>query len=191
MRPSPSPPKPWIVANPRAFLLGCDPTAFFTDPAGNKIPILFKNVFDLGEGGDFRYFAAIHYNLLELELDYISDVYVQNLVTDYQPAETSKNKDWNRTALESIQERKEEFDDVDPTGKIPTFLTSERLYKVLMNPGEKLLSASELYQSKDVVIPAEKNQLGRPLIALYRHPGYKHDKQAEYYKRVKNNLNFI
>jgi hypothetical protein len=58
-----------------------------------------------------------------------------------------------------------------------------------MNPGEKLLSASELYQSEDVVIPPEKNLLGRPLIALYRHPRYNCNKQPVYFKRIKNVLN--
>jgi hypothetical protein len=70
-------------------------------------------------------------------------------------------------------------------------MTSERLYKVLINPGEKLLSASALYQSEVVVIPAVKNLLGRPLIALYRHPSYNSNKQPEYFTRVKKVLNSI
>jgi hypothetical protein len=188
MKTIPTPPKPWAVPNPKAFVLGCDPTAFYKDAQGTRSLILFNTVFDLG-GSDLRYFAAIHNNLLELDLDYTLNLYVQNLITDYQTEETSKNKQWNLFAKESIPDRRAEFDKIDPDVKLPVFLTSERLYKVLMNPGEKLLSASALYQSENVVIPAEKNLLGRPLIALYRHPSYNYNKQPEYFKRVKNVLN--
>jgi hypothetical protein len=149
---------------------------------------VFKNVFDLG-GPDFRYFSAININLLELDLDYETDIYVQNLIIDYQPAETSKNKDWNSEALKSIPERKIEFDMVDSTCRVPVFLTSERLYKVLMNVGEPFLSAYELCQQEEVIIPAEKNKLGRPLIAIYRHPKYSHSRQKDYFDRVRDVLN--
>ena len=180
----PPPPAAWKVEHPKAFVLGCDPTAFYTDADGKRFPLVFKHVFDLG-GPDLRYFSAINNNLLELGLDYETDIYVQNLVVDYQPDETTKNKNWNNEALKSIAQRKKEFDNVDPSGRVPVFLTSERLYKVLMNAGEPLLTAKELYEQEIVMIPAVKNKLGRPLIALYRHPRYNYKNQEPYFKRVR------
>lgn len=188
MKNSPTPPKPWIVPNPKAFVLGCDPTAFYTNSNGERCPVLFNTVFNLG-GSDLRYFASIQKNLGKLGLENSMYLYVQNLIPDYQDEETSKYKQWNKLAKLFIQERLTEFNNVDPYGKLPVFLTSERLYKVLMNPGEKILSASALYQSENVVISAVQNLLGRPLIALYRHPSYNYNKQPEYFKRVKNVLN--
>lgn len=179
----PPPPAAWKVEHPKAFVLGCDPAAFYTDADGQRFPLVFKHVFDLG-GPDLRYFSAINNNLLELGLDYETDIYVQNLVVDYQPDETTKNKNWNNEALKSIDQRKKEFDDVDPSGRVPVFLTSERLYKVLMNAGEPLLTAKKLYEQESVMIPADKNKLGRPLIALYRHPKYNCKNQESYFKRV-------
>jgi hypothetical protein len=41
------------------------------------------------------------------------------------------------------------------------------------------------------MIPAEKNLLDRPLIALYRHPRYNSNKQPEYFTRVKKVLNSV
>ncbi len=184
----PPPPAAWKVEQPKAFVLGCDPTAFYTDADGKRFPLVFKHVFDL-DGPDFRYFSAIRKNLVELELDYETDIYVQNLVVDYQPDETTKNKNWNNEALKSIAQRKKEFDNVDPSGRVPVFLTSERLYKVLMNAGEPLLTAKELYEQEIVMIPAVKNKLGRPLIALYRHPKYHNSKQKAYFNSVKSALN--
>ena len=182
------PPAAWKVANPRAFVLGCDPTAFYTDADGKRYPLVFKHVFDLG-GPDLRYFSAIRKNLVELDLDFVTEIYVQNLVVDYQPDETTKNKNWNNEALKSIEQRKKEFDDVDPNHRVPVLLTSERLYKVLMNAGEPLLTAKKLYEQESVMIPADKNKLGRPLIALYRHPKYNYSRQIDYFNRVKNALN--
>lgn len=190
MKTKPPPPKPWIGSKPKAFVLGCDPTAFDINSNGERGPVLFYTVFNLG-GSDLRYFASIQKNLGKLGLENTMYLYVQNLIPDYQDEETSKNKQWNLFAKESIPDRRAEFDKIDPDVKLPVFLTSERLYKVLMNPGEKLLSASALYQSENVMIPAEKNLLGRPLIALYRHPSYNYNKQPEYFKRVKNILNSI
>ena len=89
----------------------------------------------------------------------------------------------------SIAQRKKEIDNVDPSGRVPVFLTAERLYKVLMNAGEPLLPAKELYKQESVMIPADKNKLDRPLIALYRHPKYHNSKQGAYFNSVKSALN--
>lgn len=190
MKTKPPPPKPWIGSKPKAFVLGCDSTAFYTNSNGERCPVLFNTVFNLG-GSDLRYFASIQKNLGKLGLENSMYLYVQNLIPDYQDDETSKNKQWNKLAKQYIPERRAEFDKIDPDGKLPVFLTSERLYKVLMNRGEKLLSASALYQTENVMIPAEKNLLGRPLIALYRHPRYNSNKQPEYFTRVKKVLNSV
>ena len=187
MKNSHPPPKPWIVPNPKAFVLGCDPTAFFLNSNGEKMPLIFNHVFDI-DGPDNRYFSGIRNNLLEMDLHYETDVYVQNLVVDYQAEETSRNKNWNHEALKNIAPRKLEFDSVDPSGRIPVFLTSERLYKVLMNDNVPLLSAAELYRQENVIIPAVMNKLGRPLIALYRHPRYQCTNQMPYFKKVRNAL---
>lgn len=186
----PMPPKAWLVEHPKAFVLGCDPTAFHTDSKGLRTMIHFNTVFNLG-GSDLRYFAAINNCLKKLNLNFEVDLYVQNLVTAYQQEETSKNKQWNELAKSLIPERRAEFDKIDPDGKLPVFLTSERLYRVLLNDGEPLLPAAELYQLQDVMIPAEKNKLGRPLIALYRHPKYNFSRQKDYFERVKNALNSV
>lgn len=183
-------PKPWKVEHPKAIVLGCDPTAFHTDSIGVRTLIHFNTVFNLG-GSDLRYFAAINNCLKKLDLNFEVDLYVQNLVSDYQQEETSKNKKWDELAKSLIPERRAEFDKIDPVGNLPVFLTSERLYKVLMNDGEPLLPAAELYKMQDVMIPATKNKLSRPLIALYRHPKYNCSRQKDYYERVKNALNTI
>ena len=191
MRIKQPPPKPWIVPNPVAFVLGCDPTAFKADdkvkPMEERKPIFFRTVFGLDTG--LKYFGGINANLDALGLKYKTNTYIQNLVTDYQVEETSKNKEWDKTASGSIDGRKMEFDTIDPTKKIPVLLTSERLYKLLMNAGEPLLTAKKLYEQESVMIPADKNKLGRPLIALYRHPRYHNSKQKAYFNSVKSALN--
>jgi len=162
----------------KAFVLGCDPTAF--DKDGKRIE--FEYVFGIGK--DKRYFAGINSNLVELGLSRES-VYVQNLVTDYHEKETAKNDKWPSIARQYISERKAEFDNIDPSNKIPVFLTSDLLYKVLLNEGETLLSPADLYNSENAYfIHAENNKLSRPLIPLYRHSAYSLKKQAKFVDRV-------
>jgi len=150
----------------KAFVLGCDPTAF--DKNGNLLE--FDYVFDLGK--DQRYFSSILKNLNLIGIS-LKDIYVQNLVTDYQNKETAKNKQWEATAERYVFERKTEFDQVDPTHEIPVFLTAERLCHFLLNDDERKWKASEFYALKtEIPIPPEANKLGRPLIPLYRHYRY-------------------
>lgn len=175
------PPKPHIPKNPKAFVLGCDPTAF--DKNGNRLE--FKTVFDIGK--DNRYFAGILANLSGLDLGR-DDVYIQNLVTEYLDKETSKNKKvWKQKARESIAERKAEFDREDPGSKWPVFLTSWFLYDVLPNDDLPRRSPKELYESA-VIIPPSQNKLGRPLISLFRHPNYKYQEWEGYAEKVKGLL---
>lgn len=160
----------------KAFVLGCDPTAF--DNKGNQLE--FQYVFDLGN--DKRYFSSVLKNLELIGLT-LDDIYVQNLVVEYQKEETSKNKDWNRIAKQSIPARKKEFDSIDRIGSIPVFLTSEILYKVLLVPGVKKYKAEEFYNMEaPLPIPTIHNLLNRPLLPLYRHYRYKLSEHKVYLK---------
>jgi len=163
----------------KAFVLGCDPTAF--DKNGNLLE--FDYVFDLGK--DQRYFSSILKNLNLIGIS-LKDIYVQNLIADYQKIETAKNKHWEAKAEQYLADRKTEFDQVDPTRKIPVFLTAERLCHFLLNDGEKKRKASEIYTSKtEIPIPPEANKLGRPLIPLYRHYRYDLFKWPDYSSQLR------
>ncbi|MEA3443892.1 MAG: hypothetical protein U9R19_04115 [Bacteroidota bacterium] len=168
--------------NIKAFVLGCDPTA--KDKNGKRLE--FEYVFDLGN--DKRYFAGILKNLELIGLS-LDDIYVQNLITDYQSEETTLNMQWNRTALENTPDRKKEFDEIDPSGTIPVFLTSEILYKVLLKSNHPKHTAKDLYEKANMVpIPALANELGRYLIPLYRHFKYSLKEKEEYKNHVKSIL---
>jgi len=176
-----TPPKPHIPKKTKAFVLGCDPTAF--DKNGSRLE--FDFVFDVGK--DKRYFAGILSNLNHLGLD-LENVYVQNMVTDYLDKETSNNKKvWMQLAGESIVDRKKEFDRADPGGNWPVFLTSWLLYDALLNDDMPRKTAKELYESAEIISP-EQNQLGRKLIPLFRHHEYKYQKWFDYGEKVKGFL---
>lgn len=186
------PPKPWIVSNPKAFVLGCDPTAYSSEERKKDYTIrqhiIFDTVFDLSKG--LKYFRKINDNLKALNLSR-RYVYVQNLVIDYQKEETSKNKEWVSIAEPYIKERKAEFDRINSGRKVPVFLTSELLLKVLLNNPKDYLKPLQLYSSdNEFYIPAEKNRLGRPLIPLYRHQDYALEKWPEYSERIRKEFNF-
>lgn len=178
------PPKPHSppTASIKAFVLGCDPTAFGAD--GNHRE--FEFVFDLK--GDKRYFASILKNLEAVGLC-LDCIYVQNLVPDYQAKETAKNKNWPAIAAHEIPFRKQELDAIDPSGKLPVFLTSQHLYKVLLNNDLKPKTPAALYAEVSP-IPASENKLGRPLVALYRHYKYNENNKPNYFKQVKHIFNF-
>ena len=177
-------PKPYCK-NPgkvKAFVLGCDPTAFLKEerlkPVELRNHIDFKTVFNLdfkpgfNLGRDKRYFAGVLSNLKEIDLS-LEDIYVQNLVNDYQKEESSKNKNWIGIAQEYIPGLIEEFEKIDPSGKTPVLLTSELLYKALLNDGTKMVPARDFYELKtEIPIRPESNKLGRPLIPFYRHRAY-------------------
>ncbi len=174
-------PKPFCVdrSNIRAFVIGCDPTAF--DKDNNSLE--FEYVFDIN--GDERYFSGILKNLSLIGLDR-EDIYVQNLITQYQSVETAGNKQWREQALPYVAERKQEFDELDPSIQIPVLLTSEVLYKVLLNNNEIRIPASELYGNPDLIpITSDCNILKRPLIPLYRHFKYNLSNWPEYKEKVK------
>lgn len=150
----------------KAFVLGCDPTNFSNN--GKTVELTY--VFGIGQ--DHRYFSDILANLKLLGL-HLEDLFVQNLVTEYLDEETGKNKNWEATAEHYLLRRKAEFDKVDPTCRIPVFLTAEWLYQFLLNDDEMKWKASELYGLKtEIPVPPEANKLGRPVIPLYRHFNY-------------------
>jgi hypothetical protein len=173
-------------SNPlKAFVLGCDPTAF--DKAGKQRE--FEYVFGITK--DKRYFTGINANLKLLGLDQDS-VYIQNLITKPQDYETAKNTKWKEEALKHIHSRKTEFDDIDPSGVLPVFLTSKLLYDVLLNEGETNYTPIELYSLITTIpVPADKNKLNRPLIPLFRHPIYsiRSTQQNEYRDHLIKYLN--
>jgi hypothetical protein len=204
-----STPEPFKNTGPlKAFVLGCDPTAFGKEEMEKvkrkeikpeereHLPLAV--VFDLrvnekGEViGDKRYFAGIKANLEALNIE-MGTIYVQNLVTEFQHYLTSeKPKKWEEEAVNCIDERRDEFHKADPTKKVPVFLTSYLLYKVLviLPKGEKLKTAAELYKTDgDVFIPAEANFLGRPLVPLFRYYKYSSKNKKEYFEKVKGELN--
>jgi hypothetical protein len=169
-------PMPHHPARPKAIVLGCDPTAKGKD-GKNKT---FKVVFDIG--GDKRYFAGILSNLNALGLDQDS-VYVQNLITGYQEAETSSNLQWTKRAKDAIADRRAAFDEIDPERKLPVFLTSHKLYEVLLHRGVPRKTAAELYAAPEIIAPAD-NALGRMLVPLYRHYKYGYRYQPAFFERV-------
>jgi hypothetical protein len=161
----------------KAFVLGCDPSAF-----KDKVQVPLKTVFGIGQDG--RYFAGIKANLNQLNIG-MDDIYVQNLIPEYRKQESSKDSDWVNIAQQHIPDRIKEFDDIDPTRTIPVFLTSELLYKALLNEGQIPKKPIDIYSNKnDVFIHPAQNKLFRPLIILYRHPAYSLKNQKEYSDRI-------
>jgi hypothetical protein len=166
----------------KAFVLGCDPTNF----SDNGRPFKLDYVFGIGQ--DHRYFSDILSNLIHVGL-HLEDIYIQNLVTEYQIEETGKNKNWEIAANKHLASRKTEFDNVDPTGQIPVLLTAERLYNFLLKDSEIKWKASELYALRtELPILSNANKLGRPLVPLYRHFQYNLMKWQEYMKYVNQYL---
>jgi hypothetical protein len=166
-------------SNPlKAFVLGCDPTAF-----KDKVLVPLKTVFGIGQDG--RYFAGIKANLKQLNIG-MEDIYVQNLIPEYRLQESSKDPTgWINDAQQYIPDRIKEFDGIDPTRTIPVFLTSELLYKALLNEGQIPQKPIDIYSDKnDVFIHPAQNKLFRPLIILYRHPAYSLKNQKEYSARL-------
>ncbi len=166
----------------KAFVLGCDPTNFSDN--GDRVDLNF--VFGIGQ--DERYFRDILKNLNLVGL-HLEDIYVQNLVKDYQDKETAKYKNWEKTANENLPGLTNEFDELDKTHKIPVFLTAEKLYTFLLNDGKKRYQAEQIYNLGGVIpISPNENKLNRPLIPLYRYPKYNLSNWVEYAMKIKMNV---
>ena len=155
-------PKPFCF-NPnkiKAFVLGCDPTNFSDNGKRQELHYVF------GIGQDERYFRDILKNLKLIGL-HLEDLYIQNLVKEYQEEETSKNKNWEIVATKFLSQIITELDKLDPIKRIPVFLTAERLYRFLMKEDKRKYSAEELYNLDTTIsIPSNENKLNRQLIPL-------------------------
>ncbi len=174
-------PKPFCFnrSKVKAFVLGCDPTN--ESNKGKRVEIEFS----FGIGKDARYFRQIMDNLNLIGL-HLEDLFIQNLIVDYQEKDTTKNKSWKQDASRYIEERILEFKQVDPYRKLPVFLTSQVLYDVLLNDGEDHYTSTNLYNLHSIIpIPSDKNKLGWPLFPLYRHNRYKLLNWPEYLSKLK------
>lgn len=161
-------PKPFCFnrSKIKAIVLGCDPTN--KTNKGERVPLEF--VFGIGK--DARYFYHILDNLNQLDL-HLEDLYIQNLITEYQDHETSQNKNWENKAEYSVMEKIKEFSQIDPQEMLPVFLTSFELYKVLLNDNIFCHSPEELYRLEvSVPVLPNENKLGRRLFPLFRNPKY-------------------
>lgn len=165
----------------KAIYLGCDPT-------NNSYKIEFDYAFaHEHKGSEFRQFLKMHTEQLkEIGLNW-NTVYTQNLCRNYFKEETGVNKIWKKVADEFWIERlKEELSVFDPN--IPVLITSQLLLEVLGDKETSKYTAPDIYEGKkEIPIPAHKNKLGRPLIAVYRgkNPNYKvsyHLKYTEWEK---------
>jgi hypothetical protein len=148
-----------------AIVLGADPSNF-SDKGETKV---LTKVFGIGDG-DSRYFQGILKNLKEVGLG-LENIYVDNLIQDYLDFESSDYRLWEPVARNNIPDCLARLDSIDRKRKLPVFLTTEVLYKVLINT--QPISANQFYtQPKLIPIPAESNELKRPLIPFYRHQDY-------------------
>ena len=166
-------PYPENIKSSKAILLGCDPT-------NTKKNYRFEYVFGLGNDKDLEgrsiatfknwFLPKWEKSLGEINLSF-EDIYTQNLCRNYFLNETKDNPVWDDAAEYWIKFLKEELNKFDK--KIPVLLTSERIYKVLLNPDEKKEKASFIYNNpKEIPITGERNKLDRPLIPFYRHSEY-------------------
>jgi hypothetical protein len=131
--------------------------------------VQLEYVFGIGEK-DKRYFAGIKRNLEAVGLSQ-GEIYAQNLVQDYQPVETGKNKNWKETAEPWVEVLKKELDSFDPGRKIPVLVTAQIIIEVLsQNP---VPSAKDIYMSRaEGIVEPEQSRLERKLIPFYRHYSY-------------------
>jgi hypothetical protein len=160
--PKPYPDKP---SGTKAILLGCDPSNIHC----NSLPYVFAI------NSSHKVFAPF-VKQWDKMLDVIGltrdTVYIQNLCRNYFTEESSKNKIWATVAKEWIPVLKDELKRFDKD--IPVLLTSELLYKVLVEK-RPLTRAADFYNLREGLvfpIPAEENELNRPLIPFYRHRDY-------------------
>ena len=147
-----------------------------------------KLQYAFGIGQDPRYFSGILENLNKLGL-HLEDLYIDNLLPDYQAKETGKNKDFVKHAKLGIPDLLKRIAKVNDSKNLPVFLTSFEVYKTVLKESEKIWTAKELYNLEtEVPVPAVKNLLGRPLIPLFRHSDYKLNKFPIYLRNIRNYL---
>ena len=162
-----NPPKPYYhdLKKVKAILLGADPS----NNSDNGLAVQLEYVFSIN-GKDKRYFAGIARNLEEIGLSQ-DDIYAQNLIQEYQEAETGQNKNWEAEAEKWVEPLKQELDSFDPEKRIPVLVTAQVIFKALTD--KKLPSPKEIYSSRaDGIVQPDENRLGRSLLPFYRHYSY-------------------
>lgn len=159
-------PLPFVydINHVKAIVLGADPSNF--SEHGNTKEL--THAFGIGSG-DSRYFKSILANLEAINLS-IKNVYVQNLIPEYLPEETSKYKDWEKIAKIHLPQLIKELDEFDKKRRIPVLVTAERVMKYLVDG--KLPKPKDFYQLKTEGLDFPDNELGRVVIPFYRHPDY-------------------
>lgn len=169
-------PYPEKINNPKAILIGCDPS--------NNHNIRFKYVFALERTNKkFEGFLkSWDCSLCAIGLNF-NKIYTQNLCRNYFKKETSKNKIWYKAAEIWIPELKKELDQFDKD--VPVLMSSEYIYKSLLKNKKDFIKASAFYNcTKNIPISSKLNKLDRPLIPFYRHFKYSINKYPFYQIRV-------
>lgn len=180
------------INKPKAILLGCDPTNTYYN-------FRFRYVFSLGtnvdlegrniEGFQKRFLPKWNNSLKSIKLSF-ENVYTQNICRNYFKKETRNNPVWDETAIYWIPYLYEELKKIDK--QVPVLMSSERIYKVLMNNEETIHYAKDFYKNPDLIpIAPNINKLKRPLIPFYRHKDYSIllDKWNLYRQRITDILN--
>ena len=163
----------------RAIVLGADPSNF-SNKGERKI---LTHVFGIG-GSDKRYFQGILKNINAVGLS-LEDIYVDNLIQDYLPSETSKNKEWGEIAKKNIPFCLARLDLIDKNRIIPVFITAQVILKILLKDVSLLKKPKEYYSDISIIpIKSIDNKLLRPLIPLYRHRDYNLFKHSEYRNQI-------
>lgn len=163
-------PLPFVydINHVKAIILGADPSNFSEHGKTKEL----THAFGIGSG-DSRYFMSILANLEAINLS-IKDVYVQNLIPEYLPEETSKYKDWEKIAETHLPQLMKDLDKFDKKRHIPVLVTAERVMKFLAE--SKLPKPKDFYRKKTEGLDFPDNKLGRIVIPFYRHPEYKLNK---------------
>ncbi len=170
----------------KAFVLGADPTNFSKDRKRVDLHYVF------GIGQNPNYFRVILQNLKEIGL-HLEDVYIQNLLPEYQEKETGINEAFMLKASENAKTIAREFNKIDPTKRIPVFLTAEDVYRAIYRGNVSAPSCKSFYNLETLVpINANDNMLGRPAIPLFRNGYYELSEWPQYklqLKKIINDLN--
>ncbi|MCK4345466.1 MAG: hypothetical protein KAX05_09285 [Bacteroidales bacterium] len=166
----------------KAFVLGADPTNFSKD--SKRVDLYFA----FGIGQNPNYFRALLQNLKDIDL-HLEDIYIQNLLPDYQDKETGKNENFKHKASENAKLIAGEFNIIDPSKRVPVFATAEDVYKAVLNEDAKKFKAEELYNLEtELPVPPNRNKLKRPIIPLFRHDKYRYTNWPEFKEHVMNSL---
>lgn len=166
----------------KAFVLGADPTNF----SKNKKRVDLHFAFGIGQNPNYFRKMLLDLNQVGLHLE---DIYIQNLLPEYQEKETGKNKDFRHKASGNTQAIAREFNKIDPSKRIPVFVTAYVVYKAILDEDAKKFKAEELYNLEtEIPVPANQNKLSRPIIPLFRHDKYRYTNWPDFKELVMNSL---